>query len=130
MSVYNTLTSFVVQLIEEAFIMRQIKTDKRVLRSKRLLQESLLELMREQEIADITVTDIVAHADYNRSTFYRHYNHKEQLADDIINNQITKLIQIIKNPYKNGQYIYLHKLASDDIQIFNHIYNHRTFYNL
>lgn len=110
--------------------MTQINTDRRVRRSKRLLQEALLELMRGQELADITVTNIVTHADYNRSTFYRHYNHKEQLADDIITDQLTQLMNVFKNPYKNGKYIYLHNLSPDDIQIFNHIYEHRTFYSL
>lgn len=110
--------------------MQNIQIDRRVLRSRKALQNSLLELMIEQEFADITVTDIVNHADYNRTTFYRHFNHKEHLADELIDDQLKKLISIFKDPYKKENYIYLHKLSPRNIQIFNHIYDNHSFYKL
>ncbi len=55
-------------------------------RSRRLIRGALLELLCEKDIADITVTEVVARADLNRSTFYAHYSNLmdvlEELEDD------------------------------------------------
>ncbi len=53
--------------------MKQEKTDRRVKYTKMVLRQSLLELLREQPISKLTVTDICARADVNRNTFYSHY---------------------------------------------------------
>ena len=42
-------------------------------RSRRLIREAFLDLLREKPYEKITVTDIVRRADINRSTFYAHY---------------------------------------------------------
>ena len=47
--------------------------DRRVRRTRRLLKESLLELMREKNFSQITARDVTDNADMNRSTFYLHY---------------------------------------------------------
>ena len=43
------------------------------LRSKRLIREALISMMREKPFEKITITDIVKTADINRGTFYAHY---------------------------------------------------------
>ncbi len=53
--------------------MKQEKTDRRVKYTKMVLRQSLLELLREQPITKLTVTDICTRADVNRNTFYSHY---------------------------------------------------------
>ncbi len=50
------------------------KTDRRVRRTKALLQQGLIELMKEKEIKDISVKELSDLADINRGTFYLHYN--------------------------------------------------------
>lgn len=44
------------------------------LRSKRLIQEALAQLLLEKSLEKITVTDIVDKAGINRGTFYAHYS--------------------------------------------------------
>ncbi len=53
--------------------------DRRVERTKRLLTEALMELVRERDYDDITVQDILDRADVGRSTFYAHFRNKDQL---------------------------------------------------
>ena len=53
--------------------MKQQKTDRRVKYTKMVLRQSLLELLQEQPITKLTVTDLCARADINRNTFYLHY---------------------------------------------------------
>ena len=54
--------------------------------TKMLLKQSLIELMREKSIHEISIKDICSGADINRSTFYRHYKDiydvYEQLVDE------------------------------------------------
>lgn len=58
---------------------------RRVKMTKMLLKQSLVDLMREKSIHEISIKDICAGADINRSTFYRHYNTQYELYDDILN---------------------------------------------
>lgn len=55
------------------------KTDRRVQRSQRALQDALLQLMLEKGYAETTVADIVERANVGRSTFYAHFADKEDL---------------------------------------------------
>lgn len=52
---------------------KQGKTDRRVRKTRALLQQSLIRLMEEKEIKDITVKELADLADINRGTFYLHY---------------------------------------------------------
>lgn len=53
--------------------------DLRVQRTRKLLQEALIELTVEKGFAAVTVRDITERARVNRSTFYRHYLDKHDL---------------------------------------------------
>ncbi|MCM1100044.1 MAG: TetR/AcrR family transcriptional regulator [Clostridium sp.] len=53
--------------------MTEDKTDRRVRKTKALLQQSLIRLMAEKEINDISVKELADLADINRGTFYLHY---------------------------------------------------------
>jgi len=55
------------------------KTDRRVRRTRELLQRALLSLVQERGYERITVQDILDRADVGRSTFYAHYRDKEDL---------------------------------------------------
>ena len=50
------------------------KTDRRIRRTKAILSRSLIQLMEEKEIRDISVKELTDLADINRGTFYLHYN--------------------------------------------------------
>jgi len=54
-------------------------TDKRIVRSKMLLKQTFLSLLEKKKIKYITITEIVEKANYNRGTFYAHFESKEDL---------------------------------------------------
>jgi AcrR family transcriptional regulator len=56
------------------------KTDRRINRTQKMLHEALHQLMGQKRYDDITVQDIIDRADVGRSTFYAHYQDKEDLA--------------------------------------------------
>ena len=48
------------------------KTDRRVLRTRKMLLEGLTDLLKEKDIKDISVKELADYADINRCTFYLH----------------------------------------------------------
>jgi AcrR family transcriptional regulator len=54
--------------------------DPRVRRTRRLLQEAVLSLAEERDVASITIQDITRRAEVNRATFYLHYRDKDDLV--------------------------------------------------
>ena len=72
------------------------------IRSRKMIRESFLELLKEKDISKITVTDIVNKADLNRSTFYAHYMDVRAITEEMENEVIDKMIEILKKfEFKN-----------------------------
>lgn len=57
-------------------------TDRRVRRTHRRLKEALLDLMKEKGYARVTVRELTERADVARSTFYAHFDSKDDLLFD------------------------------------------------
>ena len=55
------------------------KMDRRAQRTRELLQKALIELISERGYDAITIQDIVDRANLGRTTFYLHYNSKDEL---------------------------------------------------
>lgn len=58
--------------------------DRRTIKTKQMLQDALLSLLREQPFEEIEIQAITDRADTARVTFYRHYGTKEELLGDVI----------------------------------------------
>lgn len=58
--------------------------DRRVKITKKLLQDSLVELMKEKSLHEISIKSICENADVNRTTFYRYYNSQYDLYNEIL----------------------------------------------
>jgi AcrR family transcriptional regulator len=56
-----------------------MKTDRRIQRTRELLQKALIELIGERGYDAITVQEIVDRANVGRTTFYAHFNSKDGL---------------------------------------------------
>ena len=60
-----------------------VKEDRRVRRTKRLLQEAFVELVVEQGYDTIRIEDILERADIARTTFYTHFSDKRSLLNHV-----------------------------------------------
>ncbi len=60
------------------------KVDPRVKRTKKLLQDALMALLREQPFHSVTVQDIAERAEVNRATFYAHFDDKYALLNHMV----------------------------------------------
>jgi AcrR family transcriptional regulator len=68
-------------------------TDPRILRSRRMLMESLAKLLTNKEFADISIQEIADEATLNRATFYLHYPDKNALLQAMTEARFRHLIE-------------------------------------
>ncbi|MBE1440970.1 TetR/AcrR family transcriptional regulator [Paenibacillus sp. OAS669] len=104
------------------------RMDPRVLRTRQLLRNALIELLQEMEIEKISVNRLSERATINRVTFYLHYRDipdmLEKMADDMII-EITGVLQ--KTPTSSN--------SSEEelpalISLLEHIAEHASFYKV
>src|SRR5579864_2318570 len=67
-------------------------TDPRILRSRRMLMDSLARLLMKKEFEDISVQEIADDATLNRATFYLHYPDKNALLQAMTETRFRDLI--------------------------------------
>lgn len=66
------------------------KEDLRVIKTKMLIRKSFIDLSKKINYQKITVKDLCDKAMINRNTFYLHYENKDDLVKEIINETISK----------------------------------------
>lgn len=66
------------------------------IRSRRMIREAYMELLKEKDLSKITVTDIISSADLNRATFYAHYPDVRGVTEEIENEIIEKMLEVLK----------------------------------
>ncbi|MFC2949147.1 TetR/AcrR family transcriptional regulator [Virgibacillus sediminis] len=64
--------------------MGETKTDPRILRTRKLIMDSFIELSGKKEFKDITVKDITTEAMINRATFYYHFEDIYDLLEKVL----------------------------------------------
>jgi len=69
------------------------KLDRRIQKTRRVLRDALIALIRERGYAALTVHDITERADINRVTFYFHYQDKDDLLYHVMNDLYSELDQ-------------------------------------
>lgn len=62
---------------------KDLSESRRVRLTKRLIKETLAELLQSKNIRSITVKELCQHAEINRSTFYVHYGDAYAVLEDI-----------------------------------------------
>jgi AcrR family transcriptional regulator len=109
----------------------QASADRRVQRTRKLIQEAFLELTTQKGFAAVTVRDIAEHAGVNRATFYRHYQDKFDLLDHYAQ-EVYKLLDTLDeaNTPASQHGAGLEKRPAGLVKLFEHIRAHATFYRV
>ena len=102
--------------------MRNKKEDRRSQRTRRLLHQAIISLMQEKRYDSITVQDIIDRANVGRSTFYAHYQDKEDLVDSNLQEILDDLSQSLADSGPESQRL-LPTLA-----LFRHVQENRHLF--
>ena len=73
------------------------KESRRVQMTKKLLRESVIELMEQKPLNKISIKDICDNADVNRTTFYKYYGDQFELVKEAEDEVLEKLGEFLGN---------------------------------
>lgn len=79
--------------------MAGVKGNRRTIYTKMVIRDSLIKLLQNNEIHNITVTDICKEADINRGTFYNYYNDPFDLLQSIEDELFDKILEYLSDDY-------------------------------
>lgn len=90
---------------------------------KKYILTSYKELLKERSPEKISVKQIAEHAGINRSTFYLHFQHKDEVLHAITEEKLSELIS-----HYYGHNTQIANPQNTTMQICKHIYLNRGFY--
>lgn len=108
--------------------MNKSGVDRRVNRTRSLLQNALLSLISEKSYERITVEDICENANVGRSTFYAHYTSKDDLKRSGIDDYLRKLLVEHQREAQNGSGDADQNRFSFSLLMFEHARDHKELY--
>ena len=82
---------------------KQEKTDRRIRKTKKQLRLALTTLMLEKNINEITVSQLTALADLNRSTFYIHYQDIYDMVEQIETEIFQQFVELVQSRTPSAQ---------------------------
>lgn len=92
----------------------QSKIDLRIIKTRANIKNTFIELLFEKEFNEITIQNILDKALINRSTFYKHYSDKyelaEQLVDEIVKNATSFINERFSNKKENDLFSTIYKI--------------------
>jgi AcrR family transcriptional regulator len=97
------------------------RLDRRSRRTRHLLRDALVALMQEKRFEAITVQDIIDRADVGRSTFYAHYQGKEDLFLRGFQEDLGELIHSIEQKDQGRDLV-------PSLELFRHVQEHHRLY--
>lgn len=104
--------------------------DKRVQRSKTAIKGAFLTLLYKKPFSQITVSEIVKEADYNRGTFYANFETKEHIRDELIQDILREMVKQIRVPYQSNKKVDFYKMNAEDITLFHYFKENARLYRL
>ncbi|QQZ09858.1 TetR/AcrR family transcriptional regulator [Heyndrickxia vini] len=107
-----------------------MKNDRRISKSTKALKNALITLMGEKDFKKISITDLVQSADLNRGTFYKHYETKEDLLNELIDDVMEDLVHSYREPYLHTDTFTIEELTTSTVKIFEHVESYSKFYTI
>lgn len=109
--------------------MRENVHDQMVLRTRKLIRDTLMDLIEEKGFEGVTVRNLTLNAKINRGTFYLHYRDKYDLMDNVQN----EILHGLQNKLKHVNIMEAISCFSKDItypplvQVFQYLKDHGRF---
>lgn len=108
----------------------QRKLDLRISKTKTALHHALLQLLNEQPLEKISITELCRTAKVNRGTFYLHYTDIDDLFTEVFKEIMQNLRLSYQKPHIQTPNFTVEQLHPNNIQIFQHIHENLKFYEI
>lgn len=95
-------------------------------RSKQAFIAAFLELMKEMPIEKITVSSIIARAQYSRGSFYAQFNSFDEFLNEVVEDEIENYLAITKEVYENDQEVTFPMRSQQ--KLFEYVYSKQELY--
>ncbi len=106
------------------------RTDKRIIRSKSAIKKAFLNLLYRKPFEQITISEIVGEANYNRGTFYSNFETKDCLLYEVIDDVLNEMINQIRKPYQTTERVDMEQLKISDVTLFKYFKENMSLYKL
>ncbi|WP_165423887.1 TetR/AcrR family transcriptional regulator [Ktedonosporobacter rubrisoli] len=97
--------------------------DRRVQRTRQLLQQAFLDIMQEKGFTAMNIQEITERANLNRGTFYAHFADKYALLEEILHEQFRSLIEGMFPPAPQWNRHILYALIQAVLEYFKSMYH-------
>ena len=104
--------------------------DKRIQRSVKAIKEAFLTCLEQKTFQEITISEIVRLANYNRGTFYAHFETKEHLLQSMIDETLKNMIKEIQAPYLHLQQVDMRTIDAHSITLFHYFLNNKRLFQI
>ncbi|MCW3794446.1 TetR/AcrR family transcriptional regulator [Paenibacillus sp. LS1] len=101
----------------------------KVQRSKQNFKNAYIELIALKGYSQVTVSNIVEQAGYNRSSYYKYFDGKEAITAEIMDEFMEGFIAVAKKN-SNSRISQLEDATNHTIELFEHIKNNKTYFKL
>jgi AcrR family transcriptional regulator len=103
------------------------------IRSRKLIKQAYVELIKEKNIDKITIKDVVTKADINRGTFYAHYSSINAVSEQIGSEIVSALFEFL-DEFKDSRMIenplpFLRKISrflEEDLEFYRTLINSQS----
>ncbi|WP_343348655.1 TetR/AcrR family transcriptional regulator [Terrisporobacter petrolearius] len=114
--------------------MAGIKGNRRILYTKKIIKDSLLDLLESKKIHQVTVTDLCKNANINRGTFYTHYKDAydllQSMEDEFFNQILGYIEETPLEDYKDILLLNALKLIKENKELCKILFCHHIENNL
>jgi len=108
----------------------QSSGDRRIRRTKKIFKGHFVQLVKEKGYKNVTVTDIVEKADYNRSTFYLYFKDKEDIAEELVDETLEDLEAAFHRPFLDTALVKYDRILPTSNAFFHHFNDNKDVYSL
>lgn len=111
-------------LKKEAQFMKE-KEDRRIQKTRKLLHEAVVSLILEKNYESVSVQDILDRANVGRSTFYTHFQNKDELLTSGVHNDLRDMLQTAQASASAASSKPYEKIIGFSLAMFEHAYEYR-----
>lgn len=105
------------------------RTDPRIVRTRRMLRDALVELLEEMDVEKISVNRLAERATINRVTFYLHYRDIPDMMEKMADEMIEDLRGILQSPASRPRPVQAESWPIM-VNLLEHIAEHFRFYKV